>query len=93
ADIVVTAQRRSENSQRVPIAVSVATADTLTQSGVGDIQALKVAIPSVDLQSLNGYALPIILGVGSKAAFPGIEPPVAVYVDGVYYANPTGTVL
>lgn len=93
ADIVVTAQRRSESSQRVPIAISVATADTLTQSGVGDIQTLKVAIPSVDLQSLNGYALPIIRGVGSKAAFPGIEPPVAVYVDGVYYANPTGTVL
>jgi iron complex outermembrane receptor protein len=92
-DIVVTAQRRNENLQRVPIAVSVATAETLAVAGVANIQTLKVAIPSVDLQTLNGSALPIIRGVGSKAAFPGIEPPIAVYIDGVYIANPVSTLL
>jgi len=92
-DIVVTAQRRSENLQRVPISIAVATEEQLQASGVSGLQSLKVLTPGVEVQSNNGYAFPIIRGVGSKATGPGIETPVAFYVDGVYYAAPAATLL
>lgn len=92
-EIVVTAQKRSENLQKVPISVAVATADELTASGVVTVQSLKMLTPGVEVQGNHGYAYPIIRGVGSKANAPGIEPPVATYVDGVYYAAPTGSIL
>ncbi|ATE65153.1 TonB-dependent receptor [Rhizorhabdus dicambivorans] len=92
-EIVVTAQKRSENLQRVPISVSVATASELKASGISGVQDLKIAAPGVEVQNQNGYAFPVIRGVGSKAAAPGLEPPVAIYVDGVYYATATSNLM
>lgn len=92
AEIIVTAQRRSENLQKVPIVVSVATSEELAQSGVNNIQDLKILTPGLEVQSNTGYALPIIRGVGSKGAVAGFEPPIATYVDGVYYANATANI-
>lgn len=89
-DIVVTAQRRSENLQRVPIAVTVATGDQLARGGVSGVQNLEIAAPSVKVQSVNGYVLPIIRGIGSRATGAGIENPVAIYVDGVYFSSSAG---
>lgn len=91
ADIIVTAQKRSESLQRVPIAVSVATAATLRDTGASGIQSLKIATPSVEVSQNVGYVLPVIRGVGSKASGAGFESPVAIYVDGVYYAATTAT--
>ncbi|ATE65730.1 TonB-dependent receptor [Rhizorhabdus dicambivorans] len=92
-EIVVTAQRRSENLQKVPIAVAVATAAQLSNSGISNVQNLKMIAPGVEVQSNNGYALPIIRGVGSKGTGAGFESPIAFYVDGVYYANATANIL
>ena len=90
-EIVVTAQRRSENLQRVPISVSVATSAQLQASGVSSLQSLKLVEPSVQIANTAGQILPFIRGVGSRAVAPGVEPPIAVYVDGVYYASPITT--
>ena len=92
-EIIVTAQKRSESLQKVPIAVAVATRTELKASGVVTVQNLKMLTPGVEVQSNHGYAFPIIRGVGSKVNAPGIEPPIATYVDGVYYAAPTGSIL
>lgn len=92
-EIVVSAQKRSENLQDVPIAVSVVSGDSLRDSGVGGIQSLKLAIPSVDLNRNVGYVLPSIRGVASKATGALLESPTAVYVDGVYYGATTSTLL
>lgn len=92
-DIVVTAQKRSESLQRVPISVSVATNETLKASGAIGIQSLKVAAPNVDVNNNIGFVLPFIRGVGSKASGAGLESPVSIYVDGVYYAATTSTLL
>ncbi len=93
SEIIVTAQKRSENLQRVPVSVAVATASQLTNSGVTDVQSLKMVAPGVEVQSNNGYAYPIIRGVASKGSGAGFESPIAFYVDGVYYANATANIL
>jgi len=92
-EIVVTAQRRAENLQDVPISVAVATAAQLQAAGVASVTTLKMALPGVDVQRNNGYAIPVIRGIGSKGVAPGLEPPVAFYVDDVYIANQTSTLL
>jgi iron complex outermembrane recepter protein len=87
-EIVVTAQKRSENLQNVPIAVSVAKGEQLAALGIKDAVDLKIAVPTLNTVSTNGYLSSSIRGVGSIAVGPGVENPVAVYVDGVYIAAP-----
>jgi iron complex outermembrane receptor protein len=87
-EIVVTAQKRAENIQDVPIAITALTMQELQSAGVNDTTDIKEAIPNFNF-SLNGgmLALPMIRGIGTFAAGPGIENPVALYVDGVYIAS------
>ena len=90
ADIIVTAQRRSENLQKVPVAVSAVSSAQLAQAGITDLQALRVVVPGLTFSSIQQNVQPRLRGIGSSTAGPGIEPGVAVYVDGVYYASSTG---
>ena len=90
AEIVVTAQKRAENVQKVPISIAVVTSDDLAAAGITNTQSLKMLAPGLEIQSNNGFALPILRGVGSKVFIAGFEPALATYVDDVYYATPTG---
>lgn len=85
-EIVVTAQKRSENLQKVPIAVSTATPEQLATAGVRTTQDLAVAMPGLQLLNIGGALTPRIRGVGSGFTAAGFESPVATYVDGVYFA-------
>jgi iron complex outermembrane receptor protein len=88
AEIVVTAQKRSQNLQDVPIAISAVSADQLQAYGVSDINNLTATVPGLAVDSIAGsYFLPRIRGVGTGADGPGVENPVALYIDGVYYAS------
>ncbi len=89
-DIIVTAQRRSENLQNVPVAVSAVSSKQLAAAGVSDLQSLRVVVPGLTFSSIQQNVQPRLRGIGSSTAGPGIEPGVAVYVDGVYYASATG---
>lgn len=86
-DIVVTAQRRSENLQDVPIAITALSSSTLSNAGVTGVQNLQLAVPGLSFAQTAGYSLPRIRGVGTGAAGPGIESSVAVYIDGVYLVS------
>ncbi|HEX8446746.1 MAG TPA: TonB-dependent receptor plug domain-containing protein, partial [Sphingomonas sp.] len=86
-DIVVTAQRRGENLQKVPIAITAITAARLEAVGVDDSRDLAVLTPGLQAPSQAGYFQPRIRGVGTSSVGPGLENPVAVYVDGVYLAS------
>lgn len=86
-EIVVTAQRRSENLQRVPIAVTAITASRLASSGITNSQDLTIAAPSLTVGSAIGYFQPRIRGIGTTTNGPGVENSVAVYIDGVYIAS------
>jgi len=88
AEIIVTAQRRSERLENVPISITAATADMLTARGVNSMREMISAAPSVTLVAVAGYLQPRIRGIGNAAVGPGFEGGVAVYVDGVYQAAP-----
>lgn len=84
-DIVVTAQRFAENLQKVPIAVSAISSDMLQSKGIRSTEDLNIVVPSVNVQRTSGVGVIFIRGVGSNSRAPMQEPPVAFYVDGVYY--------
>lgn len=87
--IVVTAQRREQKLQDVPLSVTAQSASQLEQRGIENVQALGEVVPSLSVSSAVGFAITYLRGVGSTAIGPGIETPVSIYVDGVYYASST----
>jgi len=89
-DIVVTAQRRSESIQKVPIAVSATTAEGLVKAGIQGTTQLANITPGLSLGGERSTIAPYLRGVGSKNSAPGDESGVATYVDGVYIAALSG---
>jgi iron complex outermembrane receptor protein len=83
-EIVVTAQRRRENLQDVPITVQAFSAQALESAGVTNASDLARVVPGMTMPTSAGYTLPHLRGVGITAIGPGIENSVALYVDGVY---------
>lgn len=92
-DVVVTAQKRSERLQDVPITIEAFNAAALEQSGVTSVNDLGTLVPGLVYTDVVGYGLPYLRGIGTTATGPGFENPVATYVDGVYYASQGGAVL
>ena len=86
-DIVVTAQRRSERLQQVPVAVSAVTAAALEAGGVKGLDTIQTAVPGLSVQNASGALALHLRGVGAIYGGPGYENPIALYVDGVYYAS------
>ena len=84
AEIVVTAQRRSENVQRVPIAVQVVTVKQITDAHVTGLIDLQKVTPSLVVQDAASNVNPYIRGVGSTTQGAGYYSSVATYIDGVY---------
>ena len=93
-DIIVTAQRREQKLQDVPVAITAVTADTALRSGATSTETLSVAVPGLQFsrQALNGAA-PFLRGVGSTQAATGSESPVATYVDDIYVASASATAM
>lgn len=85
-DIVVTAQRRNESLQRVPISISAITATALSKAGATGTLALATVTPGLQLPQNRNSVTPSIRGVGSQNVTPGDEGATAVYVDGILYA-------
>ncbi len=85
-EILVTATKRTQTLQEVPLAVSVISEVTMEQSQVNDIMDLQGLVPSLRVSQLQttGQTNFIIRGFGNGANNPGIEPSVGVFIDGVY---------
>ena len=85
-EVIVTATKTERTLQEVPVAVSVVTAETIEKANVMDIFDLKAVIPSLDTRQYQSTinATFFIRGFGNGSNNPGIEPSVAVFVDGVY---------
>ncbi len=89
-EVIVTAQRRQENLQQVPITVNAVDSSRLTQLGVTSIANLNIAAPSLNFIEEAAWSEPFIRGIGTSVNGPGIENSVATYVDGVYQASMIG---
>lgn len=89
ADIVVTAQRRSENLQKVPVVVTAVAPEVLEARNVSTLQDLPKLTPSLTVQNQASNVTPFIRGVGSTVTGAGQAASVATYVDGVYISTLT----
>lgn len=88
--VTVTAKKREQNLQDVPISITALTSDSLENAGVGTTEDLTLAVPGLNIsRQLSGVA-PLIRGVGNYSASPGFEGGVAVYVDEVYMPSAYG---
>lgn len=92
-EVVVTAQKRAESLQDVPVAVSAFQGDQLENFGVGDTQALALVTPSLVFNNRGPVGQPFIRGIGTTLSLLGLEPSVATYVDDQYYARPFGSIM
>ncbi|WP_394728534.1 TonB-dependent receptor [Altererythrobacter sp. GH1-8] len=84
--IVVTATKREQTLQEIPVAVSVTTAATIEQAQIRDIADLQSVVPSLRVSTLqSAFATSFsVRGFGTDGNNLGLEPSVAVFVDGVY---------
>lgn len=92
-EIVVTAQRKSENLQKVPIAITAISATMLKDRGISDAFALGNGVPGLQVTQTGTTTTPYIRGIGSNAANANAEASVATYVDGFYIAAPYANAL
>jgi iron complex outermembrane recepter protein len=95
-EIVVTAQRRSENVQNVPIAISAFTAETLQSRNLVDVRAIGNLSPGVNLDAGAPFSgdrsvlSASIRGIGQDDFAFNLNPGVGVYLDGVFLARTIG---
>jgi iron complex outermembrane receptor protein len=96
-EIIVTAQRRSESLQKVPVAMTALNAEALTNQGVTNISNLSTAAPSLKVVAYPNSSDTLTLTMrGQGAGDVGQltrDGGVAVYIDGFYMARPQGALL
>jgi iron complex outermembrane receptor protein len=96
-EVVVTAQFRRQNLQDTPLAITAVTGGMLESRSQNNISEVANQAPSVTLKTnaaAYGPSLAAnIRGVGQFDFHPALEPGVGVYVDDVYYATLTGSIL
>ncbi len=86
-EIVITATKRSQSVQEVPIAVTAITAEGLQARGIADVKDIQQAAPSLvvtDSNSTTNGGVIRIRGVGTSGNNPGLESAVGSFIDGVY---------
>lgn len=95
-EVIVTAQRREQSLQDVPVAVTAFDAEALKRTGVATIVDLQRSIPNTTLQvsrGTNSTLTAYVRGIGQADPLWGFEPGVGLYVDDVYLARPQSGVL
>jgi len=94
--IQVTARRRSENLQDVPISVTAISGEGLQDAGAQDITFLNQVVPNTTLEVSRGTSNTLtafIRGVGQQDPVAGFEAGVGIYIDDVYLNRPQAAVL
>lgn len=93
--VVVTARRREETLQDVPVSVTAVSADQISRQGIPDITALASQLPNTTLKAsraTNSTLTAFIRGVGQADPLAGFESGVGIYLDDVYLARPQGAI-
>jgi iron complex outermembrane receptor protein len=90
-EITVTADKRKESLEQVPVAVTAVTAQTAAEIGLTDVSSIQTAVPGLEFPRLFSGSTPTLRGVGTNFGIGGEESVVAIYVDDVYIASPSAT--
>src|SRR5690606_32930753 len=83
-EIVVTAQKREQNLQDVPVSVQAFSGELLDALGVTDQTDLQRITPGLNVTTQVSYVMTFLRGIGTDATI-AAEPSVATYIDGIYY--------
>ncbi|USV99321.1 TonB-dependent receptor [Pseudomonas pergaminensis] len=88
--VTVTATRREESLQKVPVAVSVLDGEQLERDNRNGVASIAQQVPSLNFRTgaSNKDTSLFVRGVGTISTSPGVEPTVATVIDGVVYARP-----
>ena len=86
-EIVVTAQRRSENLQRVPLSVTAITGKELRNADIRDITRLEQAVPGLRIARSGAASRPAIRGVYTEAISANSDPRIGFYIDEIYQSR------
>ena len=95
-EVVVTARKREERGQEVPIAISAFSGEQLEALKIRTLDDLSVSMPNVamdDIGTTRGVANFSVRGLGINSSIAGIDPTVGVFIDGVYLGQNAGTVI
>lgn len=94
--LVVTAQKRSQSIQEVPVAVTALDSAALEEAGITNITEVERVSPNTTLRpsrATNTTLTAYIRGIGQNDPLWGFEPGVGLYIDDIYIARPQGAVL
>ncbi|NEZ04769.1 TonB-dependent receptor [Wenzhouxiangella sp. XN201] len=94
--IEVTARRRSESLQDVPLSVTALSGENLEQAGAQDITYLNQVVPNTTMEISRGTSNTLtafIRGIGQQDPVAGFEAGVGIYIDDVYLNRPQAAVL
>ena len=91
-EIVVTAQKRAENLQNVPVSVTALNSATLENAQVRSFADLNGLAPNLTITQGPSTSTPVVVmrGIFAYSIENGVDAPIATYVDGVYYARMIG---
>ena len=94
--VKVTARKREETLQDVPVAVTAFTPETIDKLNIQDLGDLGAQVPNLTIYAARGStstATAYIRGVGQADPLWGVDPGVGIYLDDVYIARPQGALL
>lgn len=94
-EIIVTAQRREESLQKVPVAVTAISQQQIEQLRVTSVRSLAGIAPSLQINAQGQQSNPtiIIRGIASGVSSNSVDPKVGIYIDGVYIGRAVGSLL
>ena len=90
-EVIVTAQRRSENIQQVALPITAIGGEALAQRGVNNVQGLSSLVPTLTVGTYGSYTQVFLRGIGDFGGTPLSESPIAANLDQVYQASPALT--
>jgi iron complex outermembrane receptor protein len=93
-EVIVTAEKREESLQEVPISIAAFSQDKLEKLGVNDLKGLASKVPNVVINEFTGSSTTVrlfIRGVGQNDVQVTQDPSVALYMDGIYIGSSVGT--
>ncbi len=83
-EVVVTAQKREEKLQDVPISIQAFSGEAIAARGVENTYQLGQVVPSLQFTDVAGFTLIFLRGIGTDNFIPSADPSIATYIDGIY---------
>jgi iron complex outermembrane receptor protein len=83
-EVIVTAQKKAESLQDIPLAVNALAGESLSEAGIGDSLDLQIVTPGFVVNNTGPAQQMYLRGIGNRLALAGLDPSVALYMDDQY---------